>query len=619
MGAPALDLHVDGGCRTAGAAHTSETRGRQLTRTTSIRAKVLLFAIALGTVPGAAIGLVAFRMASRALEKAAGEQLVVLAQDVADTLGSEMDEERRNVAAWARQEVMRDLIVGDIDKRITKFLSSIIGSYPGYAGLFVSDLEGTIVAATAGERVGRRVTIRTTDTAGTRPLRLPEHEGLVLEWAEAIADPDAPGVRIGTFVAHFEWAGVSAVMERVRRGITASGLDVGLLVVDGDDRVLGGAWRSAIDRALGSTMRELRWDGIAHLLDDSAGAFTLEPVLDAVVGAVSAPGLGPGWRVLAFQPRGQALAPAYELRRRVVLVLLAVLAVALALGTWLAERLGRPLRELTAATRQLATTGELDHPIPVGSSDEIGELAAAFNAAATDLQRARDDLVIASKLAFVGELAAGMAHEIRTPLGILRSSAQMLGRQGGSSVERREELVAMIIDEVDRLDRVVTGLTDLARPHELQIRTTHLDEVLGRVLDFVAGQAVERGIVVARDFPPAVAPAWCDPDEIHQVALNLVMNAIQMMGAGGRLTVRILPQRAGLVGFEVEDTGPGLSPDRQRRVFTPFVSFRKGGTGLGLALAQRIVVSHGGTISVRSIEGHGAVFRVELPVAREAA
>jgi signal transduction histidine kinase len=103
------------------------------------------------------------------------------------------------------------------------------------------------------------------------------------------------------------------------------------------------------------------------------------------------------------------------------------------------------------------------------------------------------------------------------------------------------------------------------------------------------------------------------------VALNLIVNALQMTPAGGRVAVRTFAAADHVVGFEIEDTGPGITPERRARIFTPFVSFREGGTGLGLATAQRIVIAHGGTIAVRSDGEHGAVFRVELPAFGEAA
>src|SRR5206468_3964799 len=125
-----------------------------------------------------------------------------------------------------------------------------------------------------------------------------------------------------------------------------------------------------------------------------------------------------------------------------------------------------PLRALTLATQEVAHGGEPRRPVDVRSRDEIGRLATAFNTMTAELKRAQDDLLVAAKFAFVGEVAAGVAHEVRTPLGILRSSAQILARSMPASVPEGSELAQMIIDEVDRLDRVVAGLLELARPHE---------------------------------------------------------------------------------------------------------------------------------------------------------
>ena len=141
----------------------------------------------------------------------------------------------------------------------------------------------------------------------------------------------------------------------------------------------GGAWQT-IASPLEATTADLSWHAVGALLAARRAGFVLEPTLDAVVGVVPAPGFGAGWSVVALQARPQALAPAYRMRRQIALLLVGIVGLALALGAWLAERLGRPLRELTAATRDLARSGDLVEPIPVRSSDEIGELASAFNA-----------------------------------------------------------------------------------------------------------------------------------------------------------------------------------------------------------------------------------------------
>jgi signal transduction histidine kinase len=197
----------------------------------------------------------------------------------------------------------------------------------------------------------------------------------------------------------------------------------------------------------------------------------------------------------------------------------------------------------------------------------------------------------------------------------LRSSAQLLGRSLPPTTAPAGELVETIIDEVDRLDRVVAGLLQLARPHEPLIEPTPLAPILQRALDFIEAQAREKAIVVDHRWAVDQRPARCDPEQIYQVALNLLVNALQILPRGGRISVRTLPPNNGRVAFEVGDNGPGIAADVRDRIFTPFFTMREGGTGLGLALVQRVIQAHKGTVSVDSAVGRGTTFRVELPTA----
>ncbi len=198
----------------------------------------------------------------------------------------------------------------------------------------------------------------------------------------------------------------------------------------------------------------------------------------------------------------------------------------------------------------------------------------------------------------------------------MRSSAQLLARTVPPDERESVELAQMIVGEVDRIAHVVNGLLELARPRQPQLEPTALAPVLQRALDFVDGQAREKSLTVRGEFVPA-PPAYCDPEQVYHVALNLLVNAIQALPDGGRVTVRTLPPHDNHVGFEVEDDGPGIPPAMQERVFTPFFSARVGGTGLGLAIVQRMIQAHRGTVTLISQVGRGTTFRVELPVAGE--
>src|SRR5439155_21865873 len=152
------------------------------------------------------------------------------------------------------------------------------------------------------------------------------------------------------------------------------------------------------------------------------------------------------------------------------------------------------------------------------------------------------------------------------------------------------------------------GLLELARPRQLLIEPTPLAPVLARALDFIEGQAREKGIALRRALTTDPGPARCDPEQIYQVALNLIVNALQILPRGGTISVRTLPRRDDRVGFEVEDDGAGIPPEVRERIFTPFFTLRPGGTGLGLALVQRVLQAHQGSVTVESALERGTTF-----------
>jgi signal transduction histidine kinase len=377
--------------------------------------------------------------------------------------------------------------------------------------------------------------------------------------------------------------------------------------------VIGGASHRGSETFTGRDLRAEGWQTLATRVGSDHREFVYEPRADALVGRARLGTPAPEWMVLALQPRAEALAPVRRMRQRLLLALALVLTAGVSTATIVARRMTRPLHSLTEAARDLAR-GKPMHPLPVRTHDEIGQLTTAFNAMAGDLRQAQDDLVAAAKLASVGEIAAGLAHEIRTPLGIMRGSAQMLGRSLGEEGRRTSELVDMIVGEVDRLERVVVALIELGRPHQPSIEETLIEPLLMRAVEFVSGQATSQHVTITHRFErPCLA--LCDPEQIYQVALNLLVNALHVLPEGGRLEVRTFGPEHGRVAFEISDDGPGIAPELQAQIFTPFFTRRKGGTGLGLAFVERVVRGHQGRVSVRSTPGEGATFHVELPAA----
>lgn len=592
-----------------------------LPRLNSLRSKLLLLSLVLVMVPGVLLSLGLFVSARRALSHATGRQLAEIARDVAEELAQTLSEERKDVRLWARQEALRDVARGDADGRVARLLTSLDNSDGRYAALLSADATGRVVAASDPALVGRDYSSRKwfrNAMEGRNTLRGPRFSSAygrrVIEIAAPIVDPDQPSKVIGGLLGVYDWQHAIDLMRHIQQNLAPLGLPMDLAILDAHGAVIGGVWMNEP----GLSSRNLRADGWIAAQPPPLPTkrnYVVDTRADVLVGVAHFESVRPSWTALAIQPLDEALEPVTRMWQRLLLALLGVLGAGLAVAGVLAERMSRPLRELTRATQRVTLAGAATSPVAVRSRDEIGELAASFNAMAANLARARDDLMVASRYAFLGEVAAGVAHEVRTPLGIMRSAAQLLART--LPVERPEsrELVETIVDEVDRLDGVVAGLLQLARPHATVAEATSLPAVLSRALDFVSAQARERDITLRRELDQPSPAAFCDPEDLYQVALNLIVNALQILKPGGTITVRVIPPHDGRVGFEVCDDGPGIAEADRERIFTPFYTTREGGTGLGLALVQRFVQANKGTIAVNGFPEKGANFRIELPTA----
>ena len=249
---------------------------------------------------------------------------------------------------------------------------------------------------------------------------------------------------------------------------------------------------------------------------------------------------------------------------------------------------------------------------PAGGPAEVEMMSRAFGKMIDDLERSRAELMRAAKLAVAGEMAAAMSHEVRTPLGILRSSAQVLLREPNLGDEARE-VCGFIISETERLNKLVSTLIDSARPRPPELLATDIAALVEQSAAMLRSQAEKKHIQLAFDLN-APAYAYCDVEQITQVLLNLLLNAIQVLQEGGHIRIQVR-QTAEHVITVIADDGPGIPPELQDRIFDPFFSQREGGIGLGLAVVRQIVLAHHGDISARTSETGGAEFRLQLPLA----
>jgi two-component system, NtrC family, sensor histidine kinase HydH len=230
-----------------------------------------------------------------------------------------------------------------------------------------------------------------------------------------------------------------------------------------------------------------------------------------------------------------------------------------------------------------------------------------------DLEGTVETLRRADRLATLGMLAAGMAHEIRNPLAALAGAVEIVARDYPVGHSRRE-FVDILRREVGRLNTTVTKYLDFARPQPPELRPLDVDEAVRVAIELVAKSAQRAHVEIRAAPPETVRLALADPVLLHQVLVNLLVNGIQAMPSGGRLDVACRRDHD-RVEIAVRDHGAGLPPEGRERIFEPFFTTRPGGTGLGLAVSRQIAEAHAGTLTADDAEGGGAVFRLTLRTA----
>lgn len=325
-----------------------------------------------------------------------------------------------------------------------------------------------------------------------------------------------------------------------------------------------------------------------------------------------------------------------ELRRHfMVIAVMAVLLCILMVGL-VARRFIRPIRELTAGAHAIAR-GELETRITPQSHDELGVLARTFNAMAEslagsrteltgkneELSRANDELramqeqlLRSERLAAIGQLAAGVSHEIDNPVGIILGHAELLYDDLAEDDERREDVKA-IIDECRRCKRITGGLLGFARPVESQSADIDMLQLIRDILPSLQPQKLFKGITLRLDTAVSTAVITADGDQLRQVLINLLINAAQALAGKGLVVIHLAADHE-TVSLDIDDDGPGIPEPDWERVFQPFFSTKAHGegTGLGLAVCRKLVEAQGGTVAVGRSPLGGASLQIRLPASR---
>ena len=294
-------------------------------------------------------------------------------------------------------------------------------------------------------------------------------------------------------------------------------------------------------------------------------------------------------------------------------------------GLWIARRLQHSISQISISLQDAADG--LDQEIgrvAILPSDELPVLHEQVQLVSTriketvdQLQQARRETMSADRLAAVGELAAGVAHELRNPLTAVKLLIQ-------SAVDARpnralsEEHLHVVLEQIQRMETTIQGLLDFARPPQIQEVCHDVRETLNRALNLIEGHAKQQGVSISTDCPDTPVLVDGDPEQLHQVFVNLLLNGVEAMPDGGCLQVSTGYDESAAASCHVafRDTGSGIPSSIMARLFEPFVTTKERGTGLGLAISRRIVQQHGGRLTATNLQTAGAAFTVELPLSR---
>ena len=525
---------------------------------------------------------------------------------------------------------------GDLLSNDPLIATALRGEASGGSQLFSSERLGRQSSEYAkGISISVRPTLHSRATS-----RKSEERGLLLVAAAPLRD--SSGAVLGALQAGLVLNNDNRLVDTISRIVYDQEEGGAATIFLGDVRIATSVRDTAGERAIGTLMsgevaaavldQGRRWSSRAFVLKDwNLSAY--EPIKD------------PQGKVIGALYVGMPERPFLKMRTNLNLIFIAVLLfvalIGVSIATWISTRLAQPVRALAEGARRIAA-GEHIPPIHVDTDDEIALLADEFNTMNREvntlsrtleqkvvertaqleeknqqLLNAQKELAKAERLAGLGLLAAGVAHEINNPLAVIRGNAELLQMALPEEASEREE-VGEILLETGRIERIVGNLRVFSKRENLQPHSFELEHLLHVILDQI-GHQVELGpYLIERRYAGCGIVLNGDEERLRQVFTNLILNGLQAMPAGGTLTVAAAVIEQGRrVCITVADTGYGINQASLEKLFTPFFTTKARGTGLGLAVSYGIVSDHGGDIRVQSQEGEGARFEVILPFSQE--
>lgn len=538
-------------------------------------------------------------------------QAITIMQQIDTTLFERM----QNMASWSQLDVMQEIRTRDVDKRLSQFLYELQAEYDGvYQQLYVTNLENQLIAASKPGLIGTQVH----DSSPWLKTMLGQHSfnfdnlGSMATLNISIpVEDDFQHIGLGRLYASFNWQEIIRLLGRFNT-VDSQDAVYYTLLIDREGRVIATSanLQNKTPRffILDKSLLKQRLSGALNYY----APFLEQEVL---VGYSRSQGYrkfsGFDWRILVLQSSDFAFAPILNVWHVLLLFLGLTLFLGALVSLWMSAKISRPITELAKTTRDF-TAGKPTQFKSIKASTEIIALNAQFAEMINNLEQSRRDVTRVAKLAVIGEMAASMAHEVRTPLGVLRSSAQILQRETQLS-DIGLEMTEFILSETARLNELVSTLLECACPRPPKFSLQDIQQIIEHVRELLKTRIEAKQIKLELKFNHAGSRFYCDKDQLIQVFLNLIMNAIQHVSEQGHIIISTRIDN-GLLECQVCDEGAGIPDDQKQAVFDPFYTRREEGIGLGLTVVQQIVLAHKGQIFITDNPHGGTCFHIQLPV-----
>ena len=526
-----------------------------------------------------------------------------------------------NIALWSQLEIMQEIKVRDVDKRLSHFLKELHNGYGGiYQKIFVVDQRNEIIAASNANMIGSLYPLIdpsswTNHKNQLQSLHFLDEIHNTMYVSIPIRNTFTNG-QLGRLYTGFDWKEIDKFLDSQLPFSSSQDSQSYALLMDYQGRII--ATSSALKN---QPVKFEQISTILPLMTDTNGSLNVNADIfnqeNVLVGYALSQGYrsfqGFGWRVLILQPSKNALAPVWNLWIVILILFALTLLLGIIVSIWMSSKIAGPIVKLAEFTHDFMQ-GKQVVPPHFKSSNEINALSNQFSQMIDNLEQSKQDLIQASKLAVIGEMAATMAHEVRTPLGILVSSAQILQREPQLS-EIGQEMTEFILSETERLKGLINTLLECAKPKQPEFVIHDLHHIIEHVTQLLIHQIETKNITLVLQLNAGQSLLKVDRDLIIQVFLNLIINAIQHVKKEQGYIEISSDTQGEVLEILISDNGTGISDTNKTKIFEPFFTQRQDGVGLGLTVVRQIILAHHGKIYVTDSPFGGACFHIILPYA----